>query len=300
MKQRNKSDSSKPGSADNTRKLASGENPAAVVGEVSASRQVQDWRAGQSTLVDDQIIEEQAVALVYNGISHVVMMATPDHLEDFALGFSLSEGILLSPNELYDLEVRHQDKGIEVAMTVSTQRFAHLKEARRNMTGRTGCGLCGAESLEQAIREPALISGAQQFSHDAIERAVRSLEANQPLQSVTGAVHGAAWCDGEGNIELVREDVGRHNALDKLYGSLCRDHLSGDQQQLSANHFVLISSRASYEMVVKAAAMGVEMLVAVSAPTRLAIDLAERVNITLVGFARPGRHMVYSHPQRIV
>ena len=279
---------------------ASGVNPAEFIGKVSASCQVQDWRTGQSTQVDDNIIEEQAIALVYNDISHVVMMATPDYLEDFALGFSLSEGILHSPDELYDLEVRHQDKGLEVAMTISAQRFASLKEARRNMTGRTGCGLCGAESLEQAIREPAFISGKQQFTHSAIERAVRSLEANQPLQSVTGAVHGAAWCDGEGNIKLVREDVGRHNALDKLYGSLCRDNSPGDKQPLSVNHFVLISSRASYEMVVKAAAMGVELLVAVSAPTRLAIDLAARVNITLVGFARPGRHMVYAHPQRIV
>ncbi len=292
--------SSGKSSLGNFTEKASGENPPKVTSKVSASRQVQDWRIDQSTLVDDDIIEEQAIALVYNGISHVVMMATPDHFEDFALGFSLSEGILHSPNELYDLEVRHQDKGVEVAMTISAQRFASLKAARRNMTGRTGCGLCGAESLEQAIREPALISDTQRFTHGAIERAVRGLEANQPLQRVTGAVHGAAWCDGEGNIERVREDVGRHNALDKLYGSLCRDRSSGYKELLSTNHFVLISSRASYEMVVKAAVIGVEMLVAVSAPTRLAIDLAERVNITLVGFARPGRHMVYTHPQRIV
>ena len=304
MKQRNRSDSSADSSRDNStglsKTVASGGLSAEVYGEVNTSRQVQDWRAGQLMPVNDQIIEEQAVALVYNGISHVVMMATPEHLEDFALGFSLSEGILHSPAELYDLEVTRRGKGIEVAMTISAERFASLKEARRNMTGRTGCGLCGAESLEQAIREPALVSGTQRFSHTAIEQAVRSLEANQPLQGVTGAVHGAAWCDSNGNIELVREDVGRHNALDKLYGGLCRDNSFGDQQQLGTNHFVLISSRASYEMVIKAAAMGVEMLVAVSAPTGLAIDLAERVNITLVGFARPGRHMVYSHPQRIV
>jgi FdhD protein len=274
--------------------------------EVAASRRVLDWRSGLAKSVSDQIIEEQAVALVYNGISHVVMMATPDHLEDFALGFSLSEGILQSPGELYGLELTQQDQGIEIAMEISAERFAALKAARRNMTGRTGCGLCGAESLDQAIREPTPVSDTQQFTHDAVEHAVRYLEPNQPLQAITGAVHGAAWCDNKGNIELVREDVGRHNALDKLYGAL-RDRRDGSQSgsvdhklQLNAGHFALISSRASYEMVVKAAAMGVEMLVAVSAPTRLAIDLAERVNITLVGFARPGRHMVYSHPQRMV
>lgn len=274
--------------------------------EVAASRRVLDWRSGLAKSVSDQIIEEQAVALVYNGISHVVMMATPDHLEDFALGFSLSEGILQSPGELYGLELTQQDQGIEIAMEISAERFAALKAARRNMTGRTGCGLCGAESLDQAIREPTPVSDTQQFTHDAVEHAVRYLEPNQPLQAITGAVHGAAWCDNKGNIELVREDVGRHNALDKLYGALS-DRRDGSQSgsvdhklQLNAGHFALISSRASYEMVVKAAAMGVEMLVAVSAPTRLAIDLAERVNITLVGFARPGRHMVYSHPQRMV
>lgn len=274
--------------------------------EVAASRRVLDWRSGLAKSVSDQIIEEQAVALVYNGISHVVMMATPDHLEDFALGFSLSEGILQSPGELYGLELTQQDQGIEIAMEISAERFAALKAARRNMTGRTGCGLCGAESLDQAIREPTPVSDTQQFTHDAVEHAVRYLEPNQPLQAITGAVHGAAWCDNKGNIELVREDVGRHNALDKLYGALS-DRRDGSQSgsvdhklQLNAGHFALISSRASYEMVVKAAAMGVEMLVAVSAPTRLAIDLAERVNITLVGFARPGRHMVYSHPRRMV
>ena len=281
--------------------------------ELSATFQVEDWRSGQLTSVSDEIVEEQAVALVYNGISHVVMMATPDHLEDFALGFSLTEGILRSPNELYDIGLSDQEEGVQIAMEISAERFAALKEVRRNMTGRTGCGLCGAESLQQAIREPQPVSGKQTFSHDAIEHAVRHLEANQPLQAVTGAVHGAAWCDENGNIKLVREDVGRHNALDKLYGALCQSEVYGarfrdqwhprervsESFETSIGYFALISSRASYEMVVKAAVMGVEMLVAVSAPTRLAIDLAQRVNLTLVGFARPGRHMVYSHPQRI-
>ena len=162
------------------------------------------------------------------------------------------------------------------------------------MTGRTGCGLCGAESLEQAIRQPAAVSAQQTFSHSAIETAVAQLESKQPLQAITGAVHGAALCAIDGTIELLREDVGRHNALDKLYGAICKQ-----PSPANAEHFILISSRASYELVLKTAVMGVGMLVAVSAPTSLAVRLAEQVNITLVGFARSGRHMVYSHPQRI-
>ncbi|MEZ0123004.1 MAG: formate dehydrogenase accessory sulfurtransferase FdhD [Candidatus Reddybacter sp.] len=269
-------------------------NDDALTPAVSASFTANDWRQGASVTVDDQLIEEVAVALVYNGISHVVMMTTPDHLEDFALGFSLTEGIIERPAQLYELDTRVLDDGIEVAMTISNERFALLKAARRNMTGRTGCGLCGAESLEQAIRQPAPVTTLQAFSHCAIETAVAQLESQQPLQAITGAVHGAALCDSNGNIELLREDVGRHNALDKLYGAVCKQSDSAISER-----FILISSRASYELVLKAAVMGVGMLVAVSAPTSLAVRLAEQVNITLVGFARSGRHMVYTHPERI-
>jgi len=269
-------------------------NDDVLASAVSTSFTANDWRKGVSVSVVDQLIEEVAVALVYNGISHVVMMTTPDHLEDFALGFSLTEGIIENPQQLYDLSTRSLDDGIEVAMTISNERFALLKVARRNMTGRTGCGLCGAESLEQAIRQPSPVSAQQTYSHSAIETAVAQLESRQPLQAITGAVHGAALCDIDGNIELLREDVGRHNAMDKLYGAVCKQ-----VNPATNEHFVLISSRASYELVLKAALMGVGMLVAVSAPTGLAVRLAEQSNITLVGFARSGRHMVYTHPQRI-
>lgn len=268
---------------------------------VSARRPVFDWRAGALNEVNDTIVRETAVALVYNGISHVVMMTTPEYLEDFALGFSLTEGILTRANQLYDIEIREHARGMELALEISAERFAILKSARRNMTGRTGCGLCGAQSLEQAARTPPPVGARHVFSHDGIEHAVRYLEVNQPIQGVTGAVHGAAWCDHQGNIGLVREDVGRHNALDKLCGALARDTETRGLRAGadSEGNFVLISSRASYEMVVKAATMGVEMLVAVSAPTLLAMELAEKLNITLVGFARPGRHMVYTCPDRI-
>jgi len=253
-----------------------------------------DWRHGGSAQVADTVACELPVALVYNGISHVVMMATPADLEEFALGFSLTEGILDHPRELYDLEVLPQADGIEVAMTIAAERLTALKAVRRNLTGRTGCGLCGAESLHQAVRKPAPVTGDLRIDHAAIERAVGQLSEHQPLQAHTGAVHGAAWCDAAGDILALREDVGRHNALDKLIGARCR--LAAPWE----SGFALISSRASYEMVVKAASQGIAILAAVSAPTALAIALAEAANLTLVGFARPGRHMVYTHPQRII
>ena len=252
-----------------------------------------DWRRGAVCDIDDTVVRELPVALIYNGLSHVVMMATPTELEAFVLGFSLSEGILQSPRELYDLEIMPQSRGIEVAMTIASERFLALKQARRNLTGRTGCGLCGAESLQQAIRAPAPVSDGGAITHEAIDCAVRTLAEHQPLQATTGAAHGAAWCDTEGRIVDLCEDVGRHNALDKLIGKRCR------QANPWAEGFALISSRASYEMIVKAASQGIAILAAVSAPTALAIELAAAANLTLVGFARPGRHMIYTHPQRI-
>ena len=270
-------------------------------GEYDAQTVTADsWRGsgadGVVAAVDDRVARELAVALVYNGISHVVMMATPKDLEDFALGFSLSENILASASELYGLELVASDLGIEVAMTISAERFAALKKRRRNLTGRTGCGLCGAESLREAIRPLPQVGERVKLNAGAIQTAVAQLNDWQPLQAVTGAVHGAAWCDLDGNIQLLREDVGRHNALDKLLGAL---HHKDSGGVTVPDGFVLISSRASYEMVAKTAALGIEVLAAVSAPTTLAIELAQRAGVTLIGFARPGRHMVYSHPQRL-
>ena len=253
-----------------------------------------DWRGGGSAQeASDTLIRELPVALVYNGVSHVVMMATPTRLEEFALGFSLSEGILARPGELHDIEISETELGIEVAMTIAGERFAALKDLRRNLAGRTGCGLCGAESLQQVARKPEPVTANPSIPHSAIERAVRELAHHQPLQAQTGAVHGAAWCDAAGAILELCEDVGRHNALDKLIGARCRAPAPW------AAGFALISSRASYEMVVKAASQGIAILAAVSAPTALAVELAQTANLTLVGFARPGRHVIYTHPQRI-
>ena len=243
----------------------------------------------------DLVAREIAVALIYNGISHVVMMASPGDLEALALGFSLSEGIIADAREIQDISCSYQNLGIEVNITINARAMSQLKQQRRNMTGRTGCGLCGAESLQQAMRPTnAKPQGqAANIEFEAIQKAVISLEQWQPLQQQCGAVHGAAWCNGAGEILLVKEDVGRHNALDKLIGALFKPSHKIEPLELSEG-FALISSRASYEMVTKASRAGMRYLVAVSAPTTLAIEVAKQVDLTLIGFARSGRHTIYS------
>jgi len=251
------------------------------------------WEGGQARRRIDEIAAEVPVALTYNKRSHVVMMVTPAALEDFAIGFSLTEGIVRHPADVLDIAVLEREKGLEVALTISPDCFEHLLEQRRNLVGRTGCGLCGAESLDQAVRAPSAVAGRLSVTGAALQTAVRSLQGHQPLQAVTGAVHGAAWCDTGGQVLAAREDVGRHNALDKLIGHLLRTGFD------PGAGFVLVSSRASYEMVYKTAAAGIELLAAVSAPTTLAIDFALRSGVTLVGFARPGRHNVYTFESRV-
>lgn len=254
---------------------------------------VLNWQEDGFSKNHDEVATEVPLALTYNKRSHVVMMVTPSDLEDFAFGFSLTEGIIDQASDVLDVAVIARDKGLELAITVNEDCVAALDSQRRNLVGRTGCGLCGAESLETAMRQPAVVSSRVSVSSDALQVAIESLNDHQPLQTATGALHGAAWCGLDGEILAVREDVGRHNALDKLIGSLCRNGFDSDRG------FVLVSSRASYEMVYKAAAVGMELLVAVSAPTSLAIDFAHRSGVTLVGFARPGRHNIYTFEGRI-
>ncbi len=262
---------------------------------VAISRQVSviKWDKHACVSRDDQLAMEVPVALSYNKQSHVVMMVTPSELEDFAIGFSLTEGIIEGFSELAGIRVLPREEGLEVAMTVSAECFARLARQRRNLVGRTGCGLCGAESLEQAMRSPAVVPTEVEIGHDAIQTAIAALDDHQPLQAATGAVHGAAWCNLGGEIQVLREDVGRHNALDKLIGHLARTGFD------ARTGFVVISSRASYEMLYKTAAAGIEVLVAVSAATTLAVDFAYRSGITLVGFGRPGRHNIYTFEGRI-
>ena len=260
-----------------------------VGGSSQVSRAV--WCAGEVSQGVDAVATETAIAMVYNGISHVVMMATPADLEDFALGFSLSEGIVNSPKQMLDFEQIDKEQGIELAITITAEPFVALKQRRRNLVGRTGCGLCGAESLEQAISAPKSIDAEITVSHQALQRAIGALKSHQALQQSTGAVHGAAWCNSDGEILLLREDVGRHNALDKLLGAIGK--------QPPAVGFALVTSRASYEMVSKTASANIPLLVAVSAPTSLAIELAEQSGLTLVGFSRLGRHVIYANGFRL-
>ncbi|WP_242674341.1 formate dehydrogenase accessory sulfurtransferase FdhD [Marinobacter halodurans] len=248
---------------------------------------VDERGTGHSREAEDVVAEEMPVAMVYNGISHAVMMATPVDLEDFAIGFSLTESILGSPDELYDIEVQCGPTGATVDMTIASERMFALKAQRRNMTGRTGCGLCGTESLEHAIRDIPKVGPHPAITDDAVQKAVGDLKQYQPLQAQTGATHAAAWCDVDGAILAVREDVGRHNALDKLVGHWLRTGRNFERG------FALISSRGSFEMVQKSAMVGIGCLVAVSAPTGLAIREARKANQTLIGFARPGRHVIY-------
>ena len=252
------------------------------------------WQGGELRVDTDVVVVEVPVALVYNDVSHVVMMATPANLEDLAMGFSLSEGILQRPRQLLDVEIHERQTGLEVAMQISAEAFVALKQRRRNLTGRTGCGLCGLESLDQAVPVPAKITGGDYaVSHHALQRALKGLERRQSLKNLTGGVHGAAWCNAQGEVELLREDIGRHNALDKLLGALQRG-------QHATEGFVLVTSRASYEMVAKAASCNVPILAAVSASTTLAVAQAEASGITLVGFVQPDRQVIYTNPQRIV
>lgn len=247
----------------------------------------------------DVIAEEVPIALVYNGISHAVMLATPQDLEDFALGFSLTEGILDAPSDLYSMEVVQRPQGFELHLDVASSCFQRLKEKRRSMTGRTGCGLCGSESLEQALRIPVtkLSEKTDKITGRVINLAFANIRQQQKLQTLTGATHASAWVNMHGDVELIREDVGRHNALDKLIGAMAKKNQLESNQ--SKEGFVLTTSRASYEMVQKTASAGINMLVAISAPTGLAIRVAEQCHLTLVGFARENSYVVYSHPENI-
>ncbi|WP_061706493.1 formate dehydrogenase accessory sulfurtransferase FdhD [Pseudenterobacter timonensis] len=242
----------------------------------------------------DYLAEEVPVALVYNGISHVVMMATPKDLALFAIGFSLSEGIIAHPREIYGIDVVEACNGLEVQIELSSRRFMGLKERRRALAGRTGCGVCGVEQLNDIGKPVAPLPFTQTFNLANLDVALAHLNDVQPIGQLSGCTHAAAWVLPGGRIAGGHEDVGRHVALDKLLGRRAGE---GEAWQQGA---ALVSSRASYEMVQKAAMCGVEILFAVSAATTLAVEVAERCNLTLVGFCKPGRATIYTHPQRLI
>jgi FdhD protein len=255
---------------------------------------VERWQGGERAHGDDRIAEETPVALEYNGVSHAVMLASPSDLEDFAVGFSLSEGIVAARSEIYDCEHEEGADGIRVSLRIATPRFAALKERRRNLAGRTGCGLCGVDSLAGVRRSLPPVTASVAMSAETLHAAFAGLQTLQLLQRETGTTHAAAWIGADGRIACLREDVGRHNALDKLIGAQVR---RGTDFGAGA---VLLTSRASSEMVQKAAAVGIGLVAAVSGTTTLAVEFARDLDVTLVGFVRPGGHVVYSHAHRLL
>jgi len=258
---------------------------------VTAARPAWRVERGGIATSTEWLANEIPVALVYNGISHVVMLATPCDLEDFALGFSLTEGVIDDPSEFRSCEPVAGCLGIELQVEISSRAFAALKHQRRQLAGRTGCGICGAESIEHAIRpvRPVVLRPVATLS--AVNAALMALADAQQIRNDTGATHAAAWIAADGVLLLCREDVGRHNALDKLVGAMQRAAID------PGGGFALLSSRASYEMVQKASRAGIGTVVAVSAPTALAVQVAEESGVALAAWARGDRLTAYTFPE---
>ena len=251
------------------------------------------WRDGAASEGTRLIPEETPLALTYNGGTYAVMMGTPQNLEDFAVGFSLSEGIVKSVDNIRSLEVVRLDDGIELRMWLAPEDAARISERRRHVAGPTGCGICGIESIAEAVRPAAVVSQGQRFTPEEIMDAMQAIAPLESINLQTRAVHAAAFWSPAGNIVALREDVGRHNALDKLAGSLARSRTD------AAGGMVLLTSRVSVEMVQKAAAIDAPVMIAVSAPTALAIRTAEAAGITLVAIARQDGFEIFTHGSRV-
>ncbi|VWB79821.1 formate dehydrogenase [Burkholderia lata] len=255
---------------------------------------VRRTRGGAVETAHDYVGQEWPVALVFNGISHAVMMCTPCDLEAFAVGFAISEGIVARGSDIKDIEViLHTDAPLphaEVHLEVVQQAFAALKDRRRALAGRTGCGVCGIESIDLLDLAPERVPDTgflARLAPDALTRAAQALPAHQALTRLTGGLHAAAWCDATGAIRMAFEDVGRHNALDKLIGSLVLSRAD------ATDGFVFLSSRASYELVRKAARVGIPLVATISAPSSLAIEIAKAAGLRLVSFCRETGHVDY-------
>jgi FdhD protein len=257
----------------------------------TVDRQV--WRGGSPAEGMRAIPEETAIALTYNGGTYAVMMGTPQDLRDFAVGFSLSEGIVRSPEDIESLDIVQLDDGIELRMWLAPSKADRLSERRRHIAGPTGCGICGIDSIAEAVRPAAIVGEGRSFSPREITAAMQSIPSLQAINTETRAVHAAAlWMPARGIVAL-REDVGRHNALDKLAGALAL------QQVRASEGMVLLTSRVSVEMVQKTATIGAPLMVAVSAPTALAVRMADAAGITLAAIARSDGFEVFTHSSRI-
>jgi FdhD protein len=257
----------------------------------NVDRQV--WRSDGVSEGTRAIPEETAIALTYNGGTYAVMMGTPRNLRDFAVGFSLSEGIVQSADEIEQLDVVDLDDGIELRIWLAYTKADRIAVRRRYIAGPTGCGLCGIDSIAEAVRPAAIVRLGREFSPQQIMIAMQAIATLQKVNIETRAVHAAAfWTPARGIIAL-REDVGRHNALDKLAGALALEKVTTD------DGMVLLTSRVSVEMVQKTATIGAPLMAAVSAPTALAVRMADAAGITLAAVARADGFEVFTHPQRI-
>ena len=274
-------------------KLNQSQDTTQYLGIKQITRKVRKDDGLNSSKDNDWVIEEQAIALIYNGISHAVMMATPCDLLDFAIGFSLSENIIGQLDDILDYNVTHTEQGIEVELSISSRQFSALKHKRRSLLGNSGCGLCGVESLAQTIKEREILPLTPIIDFQVVQHALTQFRQQQRLNQKTGSVHAAAYCSKfTGDIIAIREDVGRHNALDKLLGSLANEKLKGSEYKQG---FILVSSRASYEMVDKTLAAGIDHLVSISAATSKAITWAQQHQLHLIGFASPQRNIIYTN-----
>jgi FdhD protein len=251
------------------------------------------WRDGGLSRGARMIPEETAIALTYNGGTYAVMMGTPQNLRDFAVGFSLSEGIVQSSDDICSLDIVDLDDGIELRMWLKPSKADRLSERRRHIAGPTGCGICGIDSIAEAVRPAAVVAQGRSFSPQQITAAMQGIPPLQAINIETRAVHAAAFWTPARGIVALREDVGRHNALDKLAGALAQEKISASEGM------VLLTSRVSVEMVQKTAAMGAPLMVAVSAPTALAVRMADASGITLAAIARADGFEIFTHPHRI-
>jgi len=252
------------------------------------------WEHGVATERVDMVAEESPVTIVYNDVPHVVMMTTPTNLIDFVTGFSLTEGLVGSVDDITSIAALPHERGIEMQVKVSPACMTEIESRTRRISGRTGCGVCGSDSVDAVLRPVPAVGPGREVGHRAIHRALDQLVERQELNRQAGAVHAAGWASYAGEVDLVREDVGRHNALDKLIGALST---AGTDPQ---SGFVVVTSRASFEMVHKAAMLGTSLLVTVSGATGLAVRMAHEANLTLCGFSRKESHVVYTHPWRVV